>query len=66
MTIDFPAWLAATQAQAETAVERYLPTTSTGQDTLHEAMSYVSVVASVSVLCWWLRPRVWAQPKQKP
>ena len=43
MTIDFPAWLAATQAQAETAVERYLPTTSTGQDTLHEAMSYVSV-----------------------
>ena len=43
MTIDFPAWLTATQAQAETAVERYLPTTSTGQDTLHEAMSYVSV-----------------------
>ena len=43
MTIDFPAWLAATQAQAETAVERYLPTTSTGQNTLHEAMSYVSV-----------------------
>ena len=43
MTIDFPAWLAATQAQAETAVERYLPTTSTGQDMLHEAMSYVSV-----------------------
>ena len=35
MTIDFPAWLTATQAQAETAVERYLPTTSTGQDTLH-------------------------------
>ena len=43
MTIDFPAWLTATQAQAEAAVERYLPTTSTGQDTLHEAMSYVSV-----------------------
>ena len=43
MTIDFPAWLTATQAQAETAVERYLPSTSTGQDTLHEAMSYVSV-----------------------
>ena len=43
MTIDFPAWLTATQAQAATAVERYLPTTSTGQDTLHEAMSYVSV-----------------------
>ena len=43
MTIDFPAWLTATQAQAETAVERYLPTTSTGQNTLHEAMSYVSV-----------------------
>ena len=43
MTIDFPAWLTATQAQAETAVERYLPTTSTGQDMLHEAMSYVSV-----------------------
>ena len=43
MTIDFPAWLTATQAQAETAVERYLTTTSTGQDTLHEAMSYVSV-----------------------
>ena len=43
MTIDFPAWLTATQAQAETAVECYLPTTSTGQDTLHEAMSYVSV-----------------------
>ncbi len=43
MTIDFPAWLTATQAQAETAVERYLPTTSTGQDTLHEAMAYVSV-----------------------
>ena len=43
MTIDFPAWLTATQAQAETAVERYLPTTSTGQDTLHEAMTYVSV-----------------------
>ena len=43
MTIDFPAWLTATQAQAETTVERYLPSTSTGQDTLHEAMSYVSV-----------------------
>ena len=43
MTIDFPAWLTATQAQAEAAVERYLPTTSTGQDMLHEAMSYVSV-----------------------
>lgn len=43
MTIDFPAWLTATQTQAETAVERYLPNTSTGQDTLHEAMSYVSV-----------------------
>ena len=43
MTIDFPAWLAATQAQAETAVERYLPSTSTGQERLHEAMTYVSV-----------------------
>ena len=43
MTIDFPAWLTATQTQAETAVERDLPNTSTGQDTLHEAMSYVSV-----------------------
>lgn len=43
MTIDFPAWLQATQAQAEAAVERYLPTESTGQETLHEAMSYVSV-----------------------
>ena len=43
MTIDFPAWLTATQAQAETGVERYLPSTATGQDTLHEAMSYVSV-----------------------
>ena len=43
MTIDFPTWLADTQAQAETAVERYLPTTSTGQERLHEAMTYVSV-----------------------
>lgn len=43
MTIDFPTWLSTTQAQAETAVERYLPNESTGQDTLHEAMSYVSV-----------------------
>lgn len=43
MTIDFPTWLSDTQAQAETAVERYLPTESTGQETLHEAMSYVSV-----------------------
>ena len=43
MTIDFPAWLTATQAQAETAVERYLPSTSTGQERLHEAMTYVSV-----------------------
>ena len=43
MTIDFPTWLADTQAQAETAVERYLPSTSTGQERLHEAMTYVSV-----------------------
>ncbi|UOO91158.1 polyprenyl synthetase family protein [Vitreoscilla massiliensis] len=43
MTIDFPTWMADTQAQAETAVERYLPTTSTGQERLHEAMTYVSV-----------------------
>lgn len=43
MTIDFPTWLSDTQAQAEAAVERYLPTESTGQETLHEAMSYVSV-----------------------
>ena len=43
MTIDFPTWLADTQAQAETAVERYLPSTSTGQERLHEVMTYVSV-----------------------
>ena len=43
MTIDFPTWLVDTQAQAETAVERYLPSTSTGQERLHEAMTYVSV-----------------------
>lgn len=43
MTIDFPNWLQATQAQAETAVERYLPTESSGQNILHEAMTYVSV-----------------------
>lgn len=43
MTIDFPNWLVDTQAQAEQAVGRYLPTESTGQDRLHEAMAYVSL-----------------------
>lgn len=43
MSLDFPAWMKATQAAFETALEHHLPTNSTTPNELHEAMRYAAL-----------------------
>lgn len=43
MSLEFPAWMKATQAAFETALEHNLPATNTTPNELHEAMRYAAL-----------------------